>query len=254
VEKRVEGLLLMTLAHDWRYSYHKLKVEDYDNGGEDVAYHDNDVANQGGGYRLTEGVDIGGGPNDGFVLGYVANGEWIEYTVVVETAGTYSVRTEVASDDAASAFTLSSPNDATVSFATPFTGDWNAYQEVNAANNVVLEAGQQVMRLDITGSSAFNVDRMIFTLESNATEEQSIAGGFTLSPNPADTNLQVGLPANLNVSNSLLQFYATSGAKVAEYQATGTSTTLDVSELPAGTYFLRLTDGEKSFIRRLILR
>ena len=117
-----------------------------------------------------------------------------------------------------------------------------------------MEAGQQVMRLDITGSSAFNVDRMIFTLESNATEEQSIAGGFTLSPNPADTNLQVGLPANLNVSNSLLQFYATSGAKVAEYQATGTSTTLDVSELPAGTYFLRLTDGEKSFIRRLILR
>ncbi|MEM9258071.1 MAG: cellulase family glycosylhydrolase, partial [Bacteroidota bacterium] len=50
-----------------------VEVEDYDAGGEGIAYHDNDAANQGGGYRLDEGVDIGGGPGGGYVLGYVAN-------------------------------------------------------------------------------------------------------------------------------------------------------------------------------------
>lgn len=231
-----------------------VEVEDYDNGGEGIAYQDNDAANQGGGYRLNEGVDIGGGPNNGFVLGYVGAGEWIEYTVNVETAGIYSVKAEIASADAASEFTLSFANDARISFATPLTGDWNAYQEISASNAVMLEAGQQVMRLDITGARAFNLDRMIFALESNATEDESIAEGFLLSPNPADDELSIQLPAGLNTATGLLQFYATSGAKVAEYKATNRTTTLDVSNLPAGTYFLRLTDGEKDFIRRLILR
>ena len=101
---------------------------------------------------------------------------------------------------------------------------------------------------------SFNLDRMIFTLESNATEDQSIADGFTLSPNPADTQLQVKLPVSLDVNNSVLQFYAASGAKVAQYQVTSALMNLDVSELPSGAYFLRMTDGEKSYIRRLVIR
>ncbi len=252
----------ITLASNVQAAYNGLpqtipgtvEVEDYDEGGEGVAYQDNDAANQGGGYRLGEGVDIGGGPNNGFVLGYVSTGEWIEYTVDVETAGTYSVKAEVASADAVSEFALKFPGDATVTFATPLTGDWNAYQEISATNTVVLEAGQQVMRLEITGSRAFNLDRMVFTLETNATEDESISAGFMLSPNPADDQLKVRLPASLNANNALLQFYAASGAKVAEYQAAGDLTSIDVTRLPAGTYFLRLTDGEKNFIRRLILR
>lgn len=231
-----------------------VEVEDYDTGGQDVAYNDNDAANQGGGYRLSEGVDIGGGPDNGFVLGFVSTGEWIEYTVDVETSGTYSVKAEVASADAASEFTLNFPGDVSVAIPTPLTGDWNAYQEVSANNTVMLEAGQQVMRLEISGSRAFNVDRMIFTLESNATENESIADGFLISPNPADTRLQVTLPTGMDINRATLQFYAVSGAKVAEYKATGLSETLDVSNLPAGTYFLRLIDGEKKYIRRVVLR
>jgi len=231
-----------------------VEVEDYDTGGQDVAYNDNDAANQGGGYRLSEGVDIGGGPDNGFVLGYVSTGEWIEYTVDVETAGTYSIQAEVASADAASAFTLSFESDASVTFPTPLTGDWNAYQDISADNTVMLEAGRQVMRLDITGGRAFNLDRIIFTLESNATENESIADGFLISPNPADKQLRVEFPAGLNANRTLLQFYAASGAKVAEYPAGGLNGSIDVSGLPAGTYFLRLTDGENKYIRRLIIR
>ena len=34
-----------------------IQAENFDNGGEGVAYHDNDAANQGGAYRQT-GVDV----------------------------------------------------------------------------------------------------------------------------------------------------------------------------------------------------
>jgi hypothetical protein len=231
-----------------------VEVENYDSGGEEVAYHDNDPENRGGDFRSAEGVDIGGGPNNGLVLGFVVQGEWVEYTLNVETSGTYSVTAEVASADAASGFTLAFPEDVVARLSTPLTGSWDAYQEINANNTVNLEAGLQIMRLNITGARAFNVDRIVFTLEPNSTEEESIRSGFAISPNPAEDQLEVGLPAGINSSKATLQFYAASGAKVAEYQASGSSTSIDVSTLPSGTYFLRLTDGETSFIRRLVIR
>src|SRR5437868_1333175 len=54
--------------------------EDFDNGGEGVCYHDSSANNQGGAYRLTEGVDIEGpgASTDGtYNVGYVTPGEWL---------------------------------------------------------------------------------------------------------------------------------------------------------------------------------
>ncbi len=56
-----------------------IQLENFDNGGENLAYHDTDTANLGGQYRST-GVDLGtatdGGP--AVALGYVKKGEWLE--------------------------------------------------------------------------------------------------------------------------------------------------------------------------------
>lgn len=231
-----------------------IEIEDYDTGGEGVAYMDNEPANLGGGYRISEGVDIGGGPNNGFVLGYVATGEWIEYTVNVETSGTYSVKAEIASGDAASAFKLSFGSDAEVTFSTPATNGWNDYREISAESTVMLEAGVQVMRFEITGARAFNLDRIIFTQETNATENESVSAGFLISPNPADTEIRVNVPVDLDLSRGVLQLYAASGAQVAEYKAASRTRVINISTLPAGSYYLRLTDGEKNYIRRVVVQ
>src|SRR5215212_2558137 len=58
-----------------------IQAENFDEGGEGVAYHDLDAANLGGAYRTT-GVDIeeihatGGG----FAVDFAKAGEWTEYT------------------------------------------------------------------------------------------------------------------------------------------------------------------------------
>ncbi|MBE7175929.1 MAG: DUF1735 domain-containing protein [Mucilaginibacter polytrichastri] len=69
-----------------------LKLENYDNGGEGVAYHDNDASNNGGQYRPSEGVDIGGG-NGSYQVGWTGDGEWITYSVVIPVSGTYEIAT-----------------------------------------------------------------------------------------------------------------------------------------------------------------
>ncbi|MEM9930511.1 MAG: cellulase family glycosylhydrolase [Bacteroidota bacterium] len=231
-----------------------LEVEDYDTGGEGVAYHDTDAANQGGGYRLDEGVDIGGGPNgSGFVLGYVANGEWLEFTVNVAETGTYSLKANVASADAASNFQITFPNGASTTFSTPVTGDWNSYREINASGNLELAAGEQIVRLTISGNRAFNLDDIIFTLESTATEAEAIRAGFTLAPNPAREVITANLPASFSSGGNLSLFNA-AGALVKTQAVNGSSAQITVEDLPAGAYTLRLSNGKRTLVRRVVVQ
>src|SRR5258708_1566924 len=58
-----------------------IQAENFDNGGEGVAYHDTDAANLGGAYRAT-GVDIEatGDTGGGYDVGWTHAGEWLDYT------------------------------------------------------------------------------------------------------------------------------------------------------------------------------
>jgi uncharacterized delta-60 repeat protein len=57
-----------------------IQAEDYDIGGEGVAYHDSTPGNQSGTYRANEGVDVGD-ITGGRVVGRANQGEWLEYTI-----------------------------------------------------------------------------------------------------------------------------------------------------------------------------
>ncbi|MEM8930636.1 MAG: family 16 glycosylhydrolase, partial [Acidobacteriota bacterium] len=62
-----------------------IEIEDYDLGGDGVAYFDTDAINAGGAYRPDEGVDLEGSSDAGFGFnaGFIVDGEWTEYTVDV---------------------------------------------------------------------------------------------------------------------------------------------------------------------------
>ena len=60
-----------------------LEVENYNDGGMNVAYYDTDEENQGNAFRMEEGVDIDTCENGGYVVGWTFKGEWLEYDVEV---------------------------------------------------------------------------------------------------------------------------------------------------------------------------
>jgi len=74
----------------------RIQAEDFDEGGKGISYHDTNDANRGSAYRDT-GVDIGPTSDDGggYNIGYIKDGEWLEYTVAVP-AGTYDLNLRVA--------------------------------------------------------------------------------------------------------------------------------------------------------------
>lgn len=142
-----------------------LQVENFDLGGESVAYHDSEPANQGGAYREDEGVDVGANGTGGYAIGYVAQGEWLEYTVMVDSAGSYAVEAAVAALDGGGSFQLStSAGGSTLSVTVPEagTGGYETYATVTPAGRMQLPAGEQTLRIDITGETAFNLDSLVF--------------------------------------------------------------------------------------------
>lgn len=138
---------------------------DFDSGGEMAAYHDFDEIHKGpaGSDRSTEGADVEGSDN----IGYVLNGEWYEYTVDVQTTGPYDFILKVASGfEVIGKIHLEIDgiqigNAASV----PYSGDWSRYQEVEISD-VPLVAGVQVIRLAID-KGYFNFADMEFTNSSD---------------------------------------------------------------------------------------
>ena len=141
-----------------------IEAEEYDLGGQGVAYNDTDESNNGGAFRTDESVDIGGVMGGGFSVGWVAVGEWIEYTVDVSQAGTYAWTAQLASPDGGGRLRIRfDGNDATGTAMVPMggTGGWNSYTGI-AGSAVTLAAGVQILRFEIEGSNAFNIDRLVF--------------------------------------------------------------------------------------------
>ncbi|NME68660.1 glycosyl hydrolase family 8 [Flammeovirga aprica] len=137
----------------------------FDNGGEGVAYHDTGVGNNGNGDRQDTDVDTESRTNGGNV-GWIANGEWLEFTVNVANAGAYSISAEVASVNANGRFHIEFKGvDQTGVIAVPSTGAWGTFTNVTASG-VNLTAGQQIMRIAFD-AGGFNLGNLVITAEGN---------------------------------------------------------------------------------------
>ena len=140
-----------------------LEAEDFDKGGQDIAYHDNTPGNQGGQYRLSEDVDIISPYAGGYVVNSFETGEWMEYTINVTQSATYRAEILASSQFATSGFHIAIDGVDRTGFVTvPNTGLWTTFQWVGK-DGVSLTAGQHVVRL-VADVQYFNVDRIRFSV------------------------------------------------------------------------------------------
>ena len=136
-----------------------IQAEDFDNGGEGVAYHDIEVANKGSQYRTSEGVDIEttGDVGGGYNVSWTNAGEWLEYTVSVNTSSIYDINLRVASNGSGGTFHIEFNGvDKTGPMTILNTGGWQNWQTITKTG-VALSAGQQVMRIvmDTSGTTGY---------------------------------------------------------------------------------------------------
>jgi hypothetical protein len=139
----------------------------YDQGGSEVAYHDSSETQLGDNTR-NEGVDL---RDNGNSIGSIADGEWVEYTLDVATAGTYQLSFAAATMSSGRTVTVSVEQDGAVyTSAVPQgvinTGGWNNYQ-ANDGIELDLAAGEQTLRLTFNGG-AMNLQSFTLTPDASA--------------------------------------------------------------------------------------
>jgi len=145
----------------------QFEAEDFDRGGEGVAYHDNVAGNAGGQYRTAEDVDIISPYTNGFVINNFETGEWMKYAIDVAPAGTYKVEALVSSMFANAAFHIEIDGvNKTGSVTAPNTGAWTTFQWAGVSG-VSIAGGQHILRI-VADMQYFNVDRVRLTLEAAA--------------------------------------------------------------------------------------
>jgi hypothetical protein len=132
-----------------------IEAENYDKGGEGIAYHDTTAGNLGGTtYRAGDGVDVQAGGSNGYHIGYTAAGEWLTYTITIATAGKYQLQASVSNVAAGGTFHASFSNGVASSpLAVANTGSWQKYQTVTSGA-FTLPAGQIVMKIYLDKNSA----------------------------------------------------------------------------------------------------
>jgi beta-glucanase (GH16 family) len=172
-----------------------IEAEDFDIGGEGIAYHDSDPANLGNQYRTSEGVDIqtcldvGGGYN----LGWVLEGEWLEYTIDVPATGEYPIEFRVASSSVGGTFHLEFNGiDRTGDVAVPVTGGWQNWTTISTT--VFLPAGTQVMRF-VPTVEGFNINYIEFLPGELVAVPDPQPTGYVLHPcypNPFNPSTTIG--------------------------------------------------------------
>jgi hypothetical protein len=134
----------------------RIEVENFDNGGPSVGYVDATAGNSGNAYRTSESVDIGPTSDEGggHYVGWTKSGEWLQYSVDIPTAGTYTLNVRVANTVSGGTFRVE-VNGQSHTLAVPPTGGYQNWQTVTKTG-VALSAGAgQVVRL-VMGNLASN--------------------------------------------------------------------------------------------------
>jgi hypothetical protein len=164
-----------------------IQAEDFNLGGEGVAYHDTTPVNEGGAYRTTEGVDI---ETQGSVtnVGWIRNGEYLTYTANVTGAGAYAMTARVASPNTGRTIAVSVDGTLINTIAVPNTGSFSAFQTVQVMAPFSFSAGTHTLKLAFQGDGQ-NLDWIAFgtggtTPPTTTTTTPVPSGGasFTAAP------------------------------------------------------------------------
>lgn len=225
----------------------RIEAEDYDLGGEGLAFHEaNTSGNQGGATYRTDEVDVETTADAAgtYNVGYILNGEWLEYTVNVASSGAYNLDLRVATDGAGKTMHIEMDGtNITGAIAVPNTTGWQIWQTATV-NNLNLTQGQHVMRI------AFDADYM--NLNYVEFKKATITALETLStkngaayPNPFSNHVNVEMEGTFS-------FWLLDGTGMVLKYGLATDR-VELNELlPKGIYWMKIQQNESVKVLKLL--
>ena len=207
-------------------------------------------------YTLMYGVqtetctDTGGGLD----VGYTNVGDYLKYSVFVQTAGNYDLTMRIAGYGGRVSFYYDDASNTNLIGSVTFTstGGWQNWQDVKFTSPLTVGAHSLKVYVDVEG---FNLNYMNFTLNPSAVASTMNDVGFILYPNPVKDEITVQYKCSNN--SAQLNILNLEGMIVHSERISSTSNitnTYNLNKLQKGVYLVKITDGDTFMIQKLIIK
>ncbi len=244
-----------------------LQAENYDKGGEGVAYHDVDANNIGLVYRPTEGVDLEGASDNAYDVYWMVSGEWLEYTIQTAVDGNYDIIPYVATVPGFGYFRILIDNvDVSGKQSVLSTGGFQIWKAIKVAN-VSLKAGKHILRFEIDTDVSSEKKNWLFSLNYIQINKSTGTGVTDLNAKPKEYSLGQNFPNPFNPATTItyalpfeskikIEVFNLLGEVVKEFiygsvPAGYGEIKFNGAELTSGIYFYRIdassTDGKQKY-------
>ena len=213
-------------------------------------------------FASQSGIQTEGCSEGGQNVGWQDNNDWMDYSVNLSAAGTYTMNFRVASMFTGAQFQVRSASGTVLATITvPNTGSFQSWQTVSA--QVALPSGQQTLRIVTTAANGgWNFNWFEIASGSGtsaaATREVEVIGESHVSVYPNPVSDRFLLQVNNDLTGTMtVQLVNMSGAVTKQFQvrkaARGASQTyLSIGSLPRGEYVLSVKLGEWTKTAKLI--
>ncbi|MFC2080494.1 glycosyl hydrolase, partial [Bacteroidota bacterium] len=225
--------------------------------GQGISYVDVSQLNEGG-FRPDEYVDAIVFAQEGATVGWISAGEWMEYSIDVQTAGLYKLSCRLASGNSNGGgpfyFEIDGKKISPDIYVSS-TGDWNSWTN-KTVNEIELNKGEHILRLVIS-EGEFNLGKMTFEYSGALPYSPPVANAgdnvLVILPSTTATlnGSQSSDPEGQNLSYNWEQVYGPSIINFTD----NTVVSPGISKLEEGVYKCRLTvdDGSYSSISYVLI-
>ena len=172
----------------------------------------------------TNGTKLGGWKNESFV----------EYDIVVEKSGSYTIEMRVASQNSNGNYSLHLDTNELIKTNIPNTGGWEKWKTIS--HEVNISKGEYTFRLNRLGGW-FGLNWFNFKIDSANGLKRINYSNLTILPNPVENNLTLE-----NVQKGNLSILDLKGAVVKSYSI-NPQQKIDISTLKKGIYFAIFEDN-----------
>ena len=227
-----------------------IEVEDFDDGCQGDAFFDSDDKNNGGQYRETP-IDIENTSDEGngYNIGWLSTGEWLEYSVDVKENARYDMEIRVAAASDGNKFHVEfNGSNKTGVLTVNNTGGTQSWTTVKS--RIALIDGKQSMKLFIDESrGGFNINKISFKNLSTYASVNELPE-LQIYPNPAFDTIFV---ENSKYPVQGIFIYNESGIKIYENNDIFTGEKpIKISNWSNGSYIMKVITGDKSVVKKFI--
>ncbi|MEX0981310.1 MAG: family 16 glycosylhydrolase [Bacteroidales bacterium] len=228
-----------------------INAVEFDYGGQDISYRDNTPGNEGSGARQDTNVDTQTSDNGNPNVGWITNGEWLEYTIAVDSASYYAIELRVATANSVGGPFSFHFNGVELlgGITVANTGGWSSFKTIKAGT-VYLTEKDTLMRVSFD-TGGFNLGNMTFTTTTKPDNiVRSAYSSLRIFPVPASDHIDVsGLKGFEKIvihdlNGSVVKEIINNDSEILK---------IDIQPLKNGIYFLKIA-GNQSYavVQKLI--